>query len=264
VISNADATLTYTELVPAHAAPWQRYRASRMRPSVSVLSLFVATDLDLASRGIDSGNYWFFRHGEVEAAYHRMSRVMPPRPLDALFLSASSLKDPSPRARGTHTLEMFTFVPYAPFARWRDTATGARGPAYEARKRELTDSMLDAAERIVPGLRARVTFCELGTPLTNDFYYATHAGACFGIAKTPRQVGPFAFATRSPVRNLHLCGASTLSHGIAGAAASGLEAARDVLGFRSIEECLSASDGSLIIEREGDAAREVPAQALAR
>lgn len=242
VVSNADAALTYETLLPSHARI-QRMRARRMRPSVSALSLFAATDMDLSD--YDSGNYWWFRHQDVAGVYERMDRYMPGRYLEGIFVSISSMKDP--RSRRDHTLEMFTFVPHASFAPWMGTTTGTRGPGYEAFKRGLMDKMICAAEAVIPGLSNRLTFAELGTPLTNDFYCASWRGACYGIAKTPWQVGPFSFSTRTPVRNLYLCGASTVSHGVAGAGISGLFAAAAVLGVRDANELLAPPDGSLRI-----------------
>src|SRR6185312_13822585 len=132
-----------------------------------------------------------------------------------------------------HTLEMFTFVPYAPFARWEGSQHGLRDASYEALKRALGDEMLLAAENVIPHLRDHVKFLEVGTPLTNNFYCEAYHGASYGTAKTPWQLGPFSFSQRGPVEGLHLCGASTLSHGVVAASMSGLVAAQHVLGRAS-------------------------------
>jgi phytoene dehydrogenase-like protein len=256
VVSNADAASTYETLLPPGCARRQRRRAARVRPSVSALSLFAAVDLDLPALGYDSGNYWWYRTADVDGIYRRMERELPLDRVDGLFVSISSLKDPHARRDGHHTLEMFTYAPHAAFARWAGGVSGQRAASYRALKRRLTDRMLEAAERVIPGLRRHLTFCELGTPLTNDFYCATRRGGCYGSAKTPWQLGPFAFSTRGPIAGLHLCGASTLSHGVAGAAFSGLCVARDVLGLRAPTDCLAPPDGSLrILPREAGAAR---------
>lgn len=242
VISNVDAALTYETLLP-RSAGFQRRRARRMRPSVSSLSLFAATDMDLSA--YDSGNYWWYRHSDVAGVYRRMERQLPSDELEGLFVSISSMKDP--RGQAQHTLEMFTFVPNAPFETWKESETGLRPASYDRLKGELMGAMLRAADQVIPGLSRRITFAELGTPLTNDFYCASWRGACYGIAKTPWQVGPFAFATRAPVSNLYLCGASTVSHGVAGAGISGLFAAQAALGLPDASELLAPSDGSLRI-----------------
>jgi phytoene dehydrogenase-like protein len=166
--------------------------------------------------------------------------------VDGLFLTVTSLKDPGHAPQGHHTIEMFIFAPWEPFARHRAAEPGARSAAYGRLKRELADKMLRTAERLVPGLRKHLRFLEVGSPLTNDFYCASHRGAVYGTAKTPWQLGPLSFSQRGPVDGLHLCGSCTIAHGVAGASMSGLVAAQHVLGLRTIDDCLGPADGSLV------------------
>jgi all-trans-retinol 13,14-reductase len=250
IVSNADATLTYEDLLPRHLARRQRWRARTMRSSVSALSLFLAVDMDLSSVGYDSGNYWWYRHADVASVYRDMQRQLPTMGVDGLFAGISSLKDPHRKHPGRHTIELFTFVPWEPFAAWQASATERRPEPYTKMKAALTETMFEAAEQVFPGIRERTLVSSLGTPLTNDFYCNTRRGGCYGIAKTRWQVGPFAFGTRSPVPGLYLCGASTVSHGVAGAALSGLFAARDVLGAADAMDCLAPEDGSMVVAGE--------------
>jgi all-trans-retinol 13,14-reductase len=165
---------------------------------------------------------------------------------------------------------MFTFVPYAAFERWSDArGDHARDLGYQALKRELGEKMLTAAESVIPGLRRHLTFLELGTPLTSNFYCEAYRGASYGTAKTPWQLGPFSFDQRGPVERLYLCGASTLSHGVAGASMSGLVAAQYALGRKTAEELLQPADGTLRIRpAEASASparcRSTPCSALDR
>lgn len=116
---------------------------------------------------------------------------------------------------------------------------------YDRFKDGIAAKMLDAAEDVIPGIRSNLVFASVGTPLTNAHYCRSFRGAMYGAAKTPWQLGPFSFSSRGPVEGLHLCGASILSHGVAGATMSGLAAARDVLGLRAVDEIVGAGDGSL-------------------
>lgn len=245
VVSNADPAVTYGKLLPEAYCGAEARKVRRMEYSVSLLSVFCAVDMDLRGMGYDSGNYWWYRTADVDGLYARMASELPVPEVDGLFLTITTLKDPRPSRGGAHTLEMFTFVPYAPFSRWATTALGSRPEGYALLKRALGERVLLAAENIIPGLRERVTFIDVGTPLTNDFYCATHRGAAYGTAKSPWQLGPFSFSQRGPVEGLHLCGSSTLSHGVAGASMSGLIAAQQVLGLSSVDSLLGPSDGSL-------------------
>ncbi|NUP09596.1 MAG: NAD(P)/FAD-dependent oxidoreductase [Polyangiaceae bacterium] len=245
VVCNADPAVTYGKLLAPEHCPRELRKLAKTDYTVGVVSLFAAVDMDLEGMGFDSGNYWYYRSHDLDAAYEAAEQGLPGKAIDCLFLSVTTLKDPGPIPTKTHTLEMFTFVPYEPFSRWRASETGLRSIEYERLKNELAARMLDAAENVVPGLRRGLRFLSIGSPLTNDFYCRTHHGAIYGTAKTPRQVGPFAFGSRGPVDGLHLCGASTLSHGVAGTTISGLVAAQHVLGLERYDELVGPGDGSL-------------------
>jgi len=245
IVCNADPAVVYGRLLDAKYCASEHRKAEKAAYSVSTMSLFCGVAMDLRARGYDSGNYWLYRSNDVGGIYGRMERELPRGELEALFLSITSLKDPGHTPPGTHAIEMFTFVPYEAFAAWESSAQGSRSPAYEELKQSLAAKMLSAAEEIIPGIRKNLVFTSVGSPLTNDFYCRSHRGSAYGTAKTPLQIGPFSFRARGPVEGLFMCGASILSHGIAGATISGLVAAQEALGLGSYEELLGAGDGSL-------------------
>jgi all-trans-retinol 13,14-reductase len=140
---------------------------------------------------------------------------------------------------------MFTFVPWEPWRSWESTSQGQRGGDYEALKERLSDRMIAAADEVIPGLSKAIVFRSVGTPLTNAFYCESPFGCSYGTAKTPFQLGPFSYRMRAEIPGLYLCGASTLSHGIAGASISGLMTAQRILGAKSKDDVLGPPDGSL-------------------
>lgn len=255
VVCNADPAVVFGKLLDEKHCGAQLRKVRRTKYSVSCLSLFCAVDLDLAGMGFDSGNYWWYRTADVEGLYRTMETTPPGPDIDGLFLAITSLKDPGHSPPGTHTLEMFTFLPYDPFLPWAGTPLGERGGAYAQLKQVLGERVLRAAENIIPGLRSHVRFLEVGTPLTNDHYCETYRGAIYGAAKTPWQVGPFSFPTRGPVEGLSFCGASTLSHGVAGASLSGLQAAAQVLQVERFEQLLGPTEQPLKLRAAVDPAR---------
>ncbi|MFT3773299.1 MAG: NAD(P)/FAD-dependent oxidoreductase [Minicystis sp.] len=245
VISNADPAVTFGKLLPPELAHRERQKARRMEYSVSMISVFCAVDLDLRRFGYDSGNYWWYRRRDVGELYERLERQLPGAQVDGLFLAVTTLKDPGHRRDGLHTIEMFTFVPYAPFARWKGTAPNERGPEYEQLKESIGDKMITAAENVIPGIGRALRFRSVASPLTNDFYCETPNGCAYGTAKTPWQLGPFSFSAESSIEGLYSCGASTISHGVAGTAMTGLVAAAKVLHADRVEELLAPPDGSI-------------------
>jgi len=233
VVSNADPGVTWGRLVPRPFVPARlRRRIERMRYSASTLSLFLAVDMDLRAAGLDSGNVWYSATPDVDAAYRFAERtdLGAVDAIPGLFFNVTTLKDPSLRRDRLHTVEAIALASIDAFARWRHLPPGGRGPEYQALKAHLTDKMLEAVERIVPGLRDHVVFAALGTPLTNVHYLRASRGGIYGTEKTLGNLGPFSFPVRSPLPGLFQCGASTIAPGVNGVTTSGLAAAAAVLG----------------------------------
>jgi all-trans-retinol 13,14-reductase len=246
VLSNADPDITFGKLVdPLHLSKRLRKRMTRTRYSISALSLFMATDMDLRAAGMDSGNVWYGRSPDLEAVYNFGADGLKAGPLPGLFLTATTLKDPS-KFKKHHTLEAFSLVSYDAFQNWAKSQYDDRPGSYNTLKGDLQERMLDTVEELVPGIRDRLTFCELGTPLTNVHYVAATKGNLYGTEKSVKQIGPFGYGVNTEINGLTLCGASTVGHGVMGATISGLVAAKTILKCRQ-SELLRATGQSLRI-----------------
>lgn len=239
VISNADPAVTFDKLVGReHVSAKLARKLDRVTYSGSALSLFFALDMDVRAAGLDSGNFWFYADEKVDEGYKKgltsafLNEDGPPA---GMFLTVTTLKDPSKMHGGHHTCEAFTFVSYDGFAKWAGEATGAHSDDYEGMKEELAERMFRGLERWVPGISKHVVFWALGTPLTNEHFINATRGNLYGIAKSRGQVGPGAFPIQTEIHGLYMVGASTLSHGVAGVTASGIAAARKILGCRTAD-----------------------------
>jgi len=260
VISNADPGVTWGRLVPAeHVGARLRNRLARMRYSSSTLSLFLAVDMDVRAAGLDSGNCWFSRTTDVEASYALAERtdLAAIDEVPGLFLNVTTLKDPTRRRDGKHTIEAICLASYEAFAKWKDSTPGRRPEDYRQLKRRLADKMLDAIEVFVPGVRRHVVLQALGTPLTNARYLAATRGGIYGIEKSLRNLGPLSFPIRSHIPGLYQCGASTIAPGILGVTTSGLLAAQAALGVPR-EALLTAKGQSLRVHPADDPASWPP------
>lgn len=256
VVSNADPGVTWGELVdPEHLGFFLRRRIEHLHWSVSTLSLFMAVDMDLRGAGLDSGNVWWSRTHDVDAAYDYAERpsLDGTEPIDGLFFNVTTLKDPSLRRDGIHTVEAIAIAGPGPFARWRDVPRGLRGADYAALKAALAERILDAVETFVPGLRDRVVFKALSTPLTNMHYLHATEGGIYGTEKTIGNLGPFSFPVKTHLDGLFQCGASTIAPGVNGVTNSGLDAAAAALDCPR-EELLTAKGQSLRIYPSEDPA----------
>jgi phytoene dehydrogenase-like protein len=231
VVSNADphATAALPDPVPLR---W-KLRLRALRYSISALSIFLAARVDPARFGVGSGNLWIFRTGDAGESMYRFAADADPlsAPVPAAFLTCTSAKDPSKRRRdGIATFEVFTLVSYEAFARYAATDPDSRPSAYRELKERLADRVLQLVDKAVPGLFEQVAFRAVGTPITNHWYVNATRGALYGTEKRLAQLGPLGFGPSTPVRNLWMCGASALGHGVAGATMSGLATAAALLG----------------------------------
>lgn len=236
VVSNADPGVTFGGLIERDQLSSRlRRRMDRLVYSTSAISLFFAADMDLRAAGLDSGNFWYYDHEDLDRIYAlgltdaAMRMDAPP----GMFLTITTLKDPSKMHSGHHTGEAFTFTTYSAFEQWASSRCGARPASYDAVKEKLAGVMVRGLERRIPGISRHLVFLNLGTPLTNEHYVGATRGNVYGTSKTPRQVGPLSFSTRTEFGGLYLCGASTLGHGVVGATQSGLAAAKAVLNCRT-------------------------------
>jgi len=257
VISNADPEVTFGKLVGRENLSEKLLRKlDKITYSVSALSLFFAVDMDLRAAGLDSGNYWFYDHEDIDELYrlgltdHALEAESPPM----MFMTVTTLKDPSKMHSGHHTCEAFTFVSYDAFEKWADEASEAHSAGYEALKEDLAWRMFQALEKRIPGISEHVVFWNLGTPLTNVHYINSTRGNLYGTAKNNKQVGPRAFPTQTEIEGLLMCGASTRNFGVSGATKTGLDAAKVIL------HCSTAD----LLSQEGPLLKIYPAEDISQ
>ena len=253
VISNADPEVTFGKLIGKEKlSPRLKRKVDSVHYSTSCLSLFFATDMDLRAEGLDSGNMWYYDHADVDKIYSDglTDAVLNDETPPGMFLTTTTLKDPSKKHSGHHTCESFAFVGYKAFEKWAHSKYGARPADYEAMKEDLAWRMVRGLEKRIPGLSRHITYYSLGTPLTNEHYLNATRGNLYGIDKRPTQVGPFGFSARTEFDGLYLCGASTMSHGVAGVTASGIDAAKAVLNCRSRDILTGKGSGPLFLQSE--------------
>ncbi len=250
ILSNADAWITYNKLIgKQNLSSKLLSRMSQLEPSVSALSLFLATDLDIDALGLDSGNYWILNDPNVDATYEvsQQDELADEGAFPGGFLTVTTRKDPSKMHAGLHTMEAFVFVSYAAFERWQQSSTGDRPEAYKAYKQKLIQRMLAMISRVVPGIENHLKLCELGTPLTNVDYCNGHRGNIYGTAKSKSQIGSGALPVKTEITGLYHCGQSTAAHGVLGAMATGVMAAEQIANCSPAKILAFAGDGQITL-----------------
>ncbi|WP_035800557.1 phytoene desaturase family protein [Kitasatospora mediocidica] len=244
VVSNADYPRTVLELVGAqHFTRRLAARTSAAVMTYPFASLFVALDTELPQR--PNANLWWYRGEDVEQDYARLAAgELDPVPF--LFVSFASLKDPGSGSvcpPGHSNFQVMTLCP--PDHAWwgldEEPAPGTRGTRYRrsdgylARKRQLTEAMLDAAEEAIGPFRSHIVHLESASPMTQERYTLATGGTPFGLARWGTE--HHRPDTRTTVRGLHVVGASVrYGSGVTGVAVGGLACAGQILGRRLVHE----------------------------
>jgi phytoene dehydrogenase-like protein len=259
IISNADPSITYLDLVGRERLSKKLVkRLDNTRYSVTSLILFLTLDMDVTTAGIDSGNTWVFRDTDVDGQFADMTQgdITEGDEFPALFISCTTLKDPVSFNGRYHNFEVVTYIDYSNLPDFKGNED-YHCDDYAVFKEKVTAKFMNTMERIIPGAKQHVVQAELGTPKTNQFYVNSTNGNVYGTEKTLKYVGPFAYKNKSEINNLYLCGASTLSHGVAGATYSGMETAAKILNC-SREDLLIADDQQKIRIYDADDAGSWP------
>ena len=237
VISNADPSITYLNLVgKENLSAKLLKKLSKTKYSVTSLILFLTLDMDVKKAGLDSGNIWSFKSENIDGIYNELKGKDPVEgeEFPGVFISCTTFKDPSSYNGRYHNFEVVTFIEYNSFKEF-DVENDYHSEEYDKRKGKIISKFLNNVEKVIPGAKQHIVQAELGTPKTIQHFINSTDGNVYGTEKTFNQIGPFSFRNKSEIKNLYLCGASTLSHGVAGAAYSGVETAAKILNTTSGE-----------------------------
>ncbi|WP_289062949.1 NAD(P)/FAD-dependent oxidoreductase [uncultured Zobellia sp.] len=231
IVSNADVGITYNDLVGKEnlSAKFQKKLANTKYSSTSLM-LFLIVDMDLRKAGLDSGNIWMMPNKDTDDFYDSMlaSDISKGDAFEGMFISCTTLKDPSSFDGKHHSIEAITLVDYKAFEMFKNE-NQERSQEYLDFKELLMQKMINGLEKAIPGISKHIIQKDLGTPLTNKFYVNTTDGNIYGTEKSLKHIGPFAYKAKSEIKSLYLCGASILSHGVAGVSHSGVDTAAQIL-----------------------------------
>ncbi len=214
VLSNVDARETFERLLgPDHLPARFLRRLRRLEVGHSIFALYAATDLDVRALGAqhDTSLFtdWDHEQGYAKALAGEVS---------FLSILIPTLKDPSLAPSGKHLVILKTVAP-------------SRGGEASHDDGALANRMLERAEQVLPGLRQHLTFVDEGAADARSGRRLHLLESYAGWAASARQFGPHRLPQETPVAGLLLVGQWTQpGHGIWTVVASGIGAARHVLG----------------------------------
>jgi all-trans-retinol 13,14-reductase len=231
IVSNADPSNTYLKLIgKEHLSKGLIKKLEKTKYSVTSLILFLTLDIDVTQFEIDSGNIWMMKDENDDANFDQLmdGDITDGDSFPAVFISCTTMKDPVSFNGRYHNFEVLTYINYDNLPEFNGLED-YHSENYKLFKEKVINKFINNIEKIIPGAKQNVVQAELGTPKTNEFYINSTKGNVYGTEKTLKQVGPFSYKNKTEIENLYLCGASTLSHGVAGATQSGIVASAGIL-----------------------------------
>lgn len=207
VISNATIWDTYTQLLAPEDLP-ESYRSQAL--STPAVDSFMHLHLGIRADGLEDLT------GHHVVVHDRDRDITAPG--NTCMISIPSVWDAGLAPPGHHVVHAYTLEP---FEGWKKDAS------YSERKRERSQPLFRALERIIPDWRDRITLELIGTPLTHARFLRRHRGT-YGPAIAARQ-GTFP-GPGTPVRGLYRVGDSTMPGiGVPAVAASGILCANSLV-----------------------------------
>jgi all-trans-retinol 13,14-reductase len=259
IVSNADPGITYKKLIgETYLSQKMKRKLAKTKYSCTSLMLFLTVDMDVKKAGLDSGNIWKFPNGDMDDLYEDMQKkdILEGDEFSGMFISCTTLKDPISYDGKHHTIEAITYINYDAFEAFKDEDI-ERSEKYLQFKEQIMAKFFVTLENVVPGISKHVVHKELGTPLTNKYYINSTKGSVYGTEKSLKHIGPFAYKTKSEVENLYMCGASILSHGVAGSSYSGVQTAAAILECRQ-DDLIKPDDTQYLRVFEAEEANDYP------
>src|SRR5690606_25679092 len=120
---------------------------------------------------------WLMPNEDMDVVYERMMmpNITNAEAFEGMFISCTTLKDPSSFDGKHHTLEAITYLDYRIFEKFEDE-NEPRSAEYLQLKEVLMAKMIRTLEKVVPNIREHIVHKELGTPITNQYYINTTRG----------------------------------------------------------------------------------------
>ncbi|MBU1284066.1 MAG: NAD(P)/FAD-dependent oxidoreductase [Gammaproteobacteria bacterium] len=262
IVSCAGLVPTYTRLLDHQVASEYGLleQLPKVKLSAATLCLYAGFKGSAAELKLPKTNYWVYpTHDHDHNVSSFMTGQNPAMPL--IYISFPSAKDPAWDAHYPNKATVEIVAPTQPqwFAKWKGTTWGKRGADYEAFKAELTAQLLETLYQHQPQLRGALDFCELGTPLSTEWYQWNEQGEIYGIDHTVQRFEQHWIHSQTPIKGLYLTGADTVTAGVGGALMAGVLTASRMLGWRGYKvgkllkswKAETAADGSAAADVAG-------------
>ncbi len=200
VISNCNPYQTFHQLMPSLAENNGRFaqyigELERRVPSISAFMVHIGTRVNIHDRVAYRGCIWYVPTYEVGSCYAKwMDGIVDFDENGFVFASFPSFHDPELAPPGKDSIQLIVGTAYKDREFWKQ------------HEEKLADIVVKRAEHFIPGLSSLIEFRLIATPMTLEKYTLNFAGAMYGWAPIPSQVGWNRFSQGTPIEGLHLVG----------------------------------------------------------
>ena len=217
VVSNADPFQTFFKLLIEEDSPAEwREKIQAMKPSNSLLGLYLGLDQPPSFWGIEEHEIFYNTSHDADAMYDAMMSGHYENGAIAITLY-SNLNDPYYAPPGKSVVVVHT---YSSIDDWPKN----RKP-YQEHKQRVSLKLLALLEEVMPGVSEHIEVQEMVTPLTINSFALGYGGIPYGWDFTVDQ-GYDRLPNTTPITGLYLAGAwAGPSHGVSAAQLSGRRAA---------------------------------------
>lgn len=217
VISNADATQTFEQLVGLDELP-NRFvkRLQKMRPGLSAFTVYSANSkVDLHELGY-AHEVFISKSWDPDEIYARILEGDP----WSVTMTSTTLADPSLAPEGENLVVFFAVVPYD------------IGKSWDEERDRYTDLLISQVEAIIPDFRDGITFVEGATPRALERFSLNRDGAIYGWENTPDQSLSKRLSNATPIDGLFLASAwSQPGCGTIAVMQAGFQVAQQIMGY---------------------------------
>ncbi|PSB45375.1 all-trans-retinol 13,14-reductase [Cyanosarcina cf. burmensis CCALA 770] len=217
VISNASIWDTYGKLLQPEDLPASYRQTALATPAVDS---FMHLHLGIQAEGLDNltGHHVVVHDAESDIT----------TPGNTCMISIPSVWDDSLAPPGHHVVHAYTLESHE---HWQ------RDNSYQERKKERSQSLYRALERVIPDIRQRIVLELIGTPLTHAHYLRRYQGTYGAAIAAGKGMFP---STHTPISGLYRVGDSTTPGiGVPAVAASGILCANTLVQPQQTAELLN-------------------------
>ncbi|MBY9001972.1 MAG: NAD(P)/FAD-dependent oxidoreductase [Candidatus Heimdallarchaeota archaeon] len=205
VIVNAPVPHAVNELIPAKQSKSLKEEVNKLKVGHSTLNIFLCFNTLLSELGHNSYSTVVHEEGINTLADLEHNNKQDYSKRNYIFIDygqiESGLTQPG---KSTGTVSVIDYL-----ENWE----GLTEDEYNKKKLDVTNTLIDRVNRLIPGVKQYIEFVDISTPLTKKNNTLNPNGTSIGFAQTINQAGQKRFKVKSTIKNLFFTSAWTYPGG---------------------------------------------------